>query len=821
MMILIILGLLLLFSGIIIWKKDKIITWIKKNWKKVLSVILIGGLTASSLILYPPIEPPSEDFEWIIDGDTVYTNNTKFYASATPHTLSSSGWVIFEGRSKTFSGAVDFTWGFNGTNTFPSRDIYIWRNYSHPNGDYEFYEDYGCRVIYNITDFQNLGIENYDNYIVHEGTKNNTYLFNATFFDDDEGMVMTRTFAFTTYQQVGDGDDYRLCGNYSTARWIWDNLTYFDWKKIDLDFQKENYNFKNMTNWYYIKNQDIISGKTYKIKCWIDVEFGGLNGVSGKYWWAFKPSSETLQQAINNDHLFYLDPWWDSDWDYYKVCNVNNKHEGVQMKIIITNTSGYSPSNVSCESHAQSDFDDIRFVNTDNSTLYDYWRENYTSDLYATYWVNNSDNASQILMYYGNPQASYTGVGKDTFPLFEGCEDGDTDEWYGAYGTITISAETDSNYVYTGSYSIEFYEPDTTSNAGAYYPISMQENQTLQYRFYPDDFTGDDWLFIFHDGSSSGHWTNKWFEKGAHHFYFSGTDSGQTITKDKWYRYEVNNFDWSAMTNDQYVYNDDNSLWDSATGVTSQRSPPFIKIWQYQQKWGTGSPYGRVYYDNIFTCNVWDPMPHWSSFSSENSNAPTPNTYSTTIRTDGIDYFVWLGENTTASEVADLIDDEDEITFGDTSEYIGIWNKSKEWHMTTHHWSDYCPSDESGDNFNVNTYDVIRIKVSDDNGDCTFIMTENSDIDYSNSREVTLTTLATGRTLVGWTNTSMLTGSDIANTKITTTLDNGEIIYYWNETNYNWDYYIVGFYEPILHVYEDDVLMIAVLDEETIQIGGK
>jgi hypothetical protein len=35
------------------------------------------------------------DNNYIINEDTVYTDNSKVYLSATPHTLSSSGWVYF------------------------------------------------------------------------------------------------------------------------------------------------------------------------------------------------------------------------------------------------------------------------------------------------------------------------------------------------------------------------------------------------------------------------------------------------------------------------------------------------------------------------------------------------------------------------------------------------------------------------------------------------------------------------------------------------------------------------------------------------------
>jgi len=75
------------------------------------------------------------------------------------------------------------------------------------------------------------------------------------------------------------------------------------------------------------------------------------------------------------------------------------------MKLTVGNSTG---GDVTCDGHAKSDFGDIRFVALDNSTEYPYWIENYTTNVQATIWINNTDNASTILMYYGNSVASTT-----------------------------------------------------------------------------------------------------------------------------------------------------------------------------------------------------------------------------------------------------------------------------------------------------------------------------------------------------------------------------------------------------------------------------
>ena len=83
---------------------------------------------------------------------------------------------------------------------------------------------------------------------------------------------------------------------------------------------------------------------------------------------------------------------------YYKCVSITNPSSGYQMKINITYSTG---GNVSCNSHCQTDFDDIRFVAQDNVTLLDYWLERKTDSSFAWFWVET--NGDSILnIYYGN-----------------------------------------------------------------------------------------------------------------------------------------------------------------------------------------------------------------------------------------------------------------------------------------------------------------------------------------------------------------------------------------------------------------------------------
>ncbi|MEO5351537.1 MAG: DUF2341 domain-containing protein, partial [Magnetococcus sp. YQC-3] len=68
---------------------------------------------------------------------------------------------------------------------------------------------------------------------------------------------------------------------------------------------------------------------------------------------------------------------------------------GYQTRIIVTNS-------VTLGGHlGQADFGDLRFVKADNTTLTNYWIENYKSSTWAIVWVKCT-NENYIYMYYGN-----------------------------------------------------------------------------------------------------------------------------------------------------------------------------------------------------------------------------------------------------------------------------------------------------------------------------------------------------------------------------------------------------------------------------------
>ena len=133
---------------------------------------------------------------------------------------------------------------------------------------------------------------------------------------------------------------------------------------------------------------------------WVDMPIS-KELTSGKYFWAVKPSSKTIQEAIAQDCFYALDPWYSSSYGKRKQWTVTNVNATALTNfpayINVTNESGYM----------QSDYDDVVFTDI-NSVLIPFELENYTTS-FADYWVNVTIPGSSSVsgwMYYDNAGAT-------------------------------------------------------------------------------------------------------------------------------------------------------------------------------------------------------------------------------------------------------------------------------------------------------------------------------------------------------------------------------------------------------------------------------
>jgi len=139
--------------------------------------------------------------------------------------------------------------------------------------------------------------------------------------------------------------------------------------------------------------------------------------------------------------------WYYISWSRRAPVTISNPGSGLtdfQVKVDVTYDADMQP-----------DFDDIRFVDSDDSTELSHWRESYTASTSATFWVKVPSIPSgnkTIYMYYGNATASSASDGDATFVFFDDFESGNLDKWTIVTDTFW-SVATDQKH--SGTYSLK------------------------------------------------------------------------------------------------------------------------------------------------------------------------------------------------------------------------------------------------------------------------------------------------------------------------------------------------------------------------------
>jgi hypothetical protein len=117
-----------------------------------------------------------------------------------------------------------------------------------------------------------------------------------------------------------------------------------------------------------------------------------------------------------------------------------------------------SADEVYLSQHCRTDFGDVRFTRSDGSTLLDYWMEEKVDGDYAIFWVKVADdlstNPATIYIYYGNPDATTTSNGENTFLFFDDFPGTsyDSNKWQ-VVGSPTITVSDGELKIQRDSYS--------------------------------------------------------------------------------------------------------------------------------------------------------------------------------------------------------------------------------------------------------------------------------------------------------------------------------------------------------------------------------
>ena len=210
----------------------------------------------------------------------------------------------------------------------------------------------------------------------------------------------------TSNYSAGHIDEVRISDSVRTDEWI---ATSYNNQNSPATFYALGSEEKN-NNWItgkYGKGLDFSSDYRIKASDANSLDMGTSDWSISTWIKTDATSSQTiLTKGIANDRG---DSWYSADWDYRKKLtfdNLDSSENLANFPVLVQLT----PSNFSYN-NASSTGADIRFADSDGTTLLDYEIESWTDDATSTVWVevpqiNATSSEDYIYMYYGNAAAS-------------------------------------------------------------------------------------------------------------------------------------------------------------------------------------------------------------------------------------------------------------------------------------------------------------------------------------------------------------------------------------------------------------------------------
>ncbi len=225
--------------------------------------------------------------------------------------------------------------------------------------------------------------------------------------------------------------------------------------------------------------------------------------------------------------------WHHASWSRRVPVTINNAGSALtdyQVRIDVTYDADMQP-----------DFDDIRFVDADDSTELSHCRESYIDSTSAIFWVKVPSIPSGnkiIYMYYGNAAASNASDGDATFVFFDDFPGSSLDmvKWYSwnANASVSGSVVTITNTgAWGGIFSNTQYSLPYIFVARVQKTTTFGIGQVGLERWYAS--TGDDTLNIF----------DAWGGTRPQVYYtskYDGTDEWDEVgtwNLSAWYHYEI------------------------------------------------------------------------------------------------------------------------------------------------------------------------------------------------------------------------------------------------------------------------------------------
>lgn len=308
---------------------------------------------------------------------------------------------------------------------------------------------------------------------------------------------------------------------------------------------------------------------------------------------------------------------WLTGWTYQKSVPLSRASGAVtdyQMMLIIHRSTGTdSPGHVYVGSKCLANYNDIRFTNSDGTTLLDYHIDSSDANS-ATVWIEFDSigtSDTTFYMYYGNAGASPVSSGANTFIVFDDFERGsDGDTVGGSWTEETAHCHISTDHAYGGTRCAKLVGATAGSDPKMSIPVTAGDI-AYQFRVWHENALNGP-IFIHGNASYRNY---SYVSTDEHVFSFDGThhDSGQTITADAWQQIEVRNFNYSANTYD-IVLNDTTVISTLAMVVGSATENKVVIMMTSN---GVGND---AYIDNFFVRKYYAAEPVWGTWGEETEN---------------------------------------------------------------------------------------------------------------------------------------------------------------------------------------------------------
>ncbi len=256
-------------------------------------------------------------------------------------------------------------------------------------------------------------------------------------------------------------------------------------------------------------------------------------------------------------------------WQYDRIITIDNNGSALtNYQVLVDLTGSNFPAN------AQSSGADVRFTDA-NGTELSYWIENWDAKG-GRIWVNvtniPANGITFMRMYYGNPNATSSSNGTNTFDFFDDFEDYNTGNLIGQLGWTYLLGNSNEWQIQTlqkhsGNKAIGI----VTTYDGDRVVKSIPKNNSLELNLWTMlNSTTRNWMVLLRESSNvrvSIRSDNNLIS-GRFGYYKGPTasdlvDTGITPTLGAWYKWRV--VLYSNSTADYYIYNSGGTLLFSAT----------------------------------------------------------------------------------------------------------------------------------------------------------------------------------------------------------------------------------------------------------------